>query len=234
MYKIILCSLFLVGSFAMAHEGHMSADRPSIHGMAVVGHHKVYLSHLPMFHSPHDYQVILEVEFDAEAKAIYDSSVTSATPELYTLAPDENFVLPAMVQVGNSFPATLFKGHSERGGTAIVSGLQVKIVQVLYFKKFQPGKVQPEQAQYLFFGNDKEQFLAHIVTAKPDFDQIVNLQPTEVLAKSGPVEMTLPHQKNVEPLKADSKLTGILKSDNSPIELNVLSVIYFESGDLSF
>lgn len=234
MFKIILCSLFLVGSLAMAHEGHMSADRPSIHGMAVIGHHKVYLSHLPMFHSPHDYQVILEVEFDAEAKAIYDSSVISTTPELYTLAPDEDFVLPAMVQVGNSFPATLFKGHFERGGTAITSGLQVKIVQVLYFKKFQPGKVQPEQAQYLFFGNDKEQFLAHIVTAKPDFDQIVNLLPTEVLAKSGPVEMTLPHLKNAEALKADSKLTGILKSDNRPLELNVLSVIYFESGDLSF
>ena len=32
-------------------------DPPDIHGMAVIGQKSVFLSHLPMFGSPHDYQV---------------------------------------------------------------------------------------------------------------------------------------------------------------------------------
>lgn len=234
MFKLILGLLILSGFAAQAHEGHVSADRPANHGMAVVGHHKVYLSHLPMFHTPHDYQVILEVEFDAEAKSIYDNSGSSPTPELFTLAPDEDFVLPEKVQVGNSFPATLFKGHFERGGTAIASGFNVKISKVLYFKKFQKGEVKPDQAQYLHFGNDKEQFLAHIVTAKPDFDQIVSVEVVESLSMKEATLLTLPQQKNVEPLMAASMHQAISQSDNNQIDLSILSVIYLESGDLSF
>src|SRR4051812_9463415 len=38
------------------------ADTPSIHGMVVFGGEKdTYASHLPMFHSPHDRQVILKI-----------------------------------------------------------------------------------------------------------------------------------------------------------------------------
>jgi hypothetical protein len=37
-------------------------DEPATHGMAVIGQKSVFLSHLPMFGSPHDYQVIVEAE----------------------------------------------------------------------------------------------------------------------------------------------------------------------------
>lgn len=234
MFKLILCLSNLIGTAAMAaHVGHVMADRPANHGMAVFGHHKVYVSHLPMFHSPHDYQVIAEVEFDTQAKSIYDG-ITASDSELYTLAPDEDFVLPERVQAGNSFPATLFKGHFERGGTVIASGVQVKIKTVLYFKKFQPGEVKPDQAQYLYFGNELEQFLAHIITAKPDFDQIISIQATNALAPNDGVLLTLPGSKNDEPLKAPSSVIGISNQNSQEVNLQLLSNIYLESGDLSF
>lgn len=234
MFKLILCLSILIGTAAMAaHDGHVMADRPANHGMAVLGHHKVYVSHLPMFHSPHDYQVIAEVEFDALAKSIYDGGATSDS-DLFTLAPDEDFVLPERVQAGKSFPATLFKGHFERGGTVLASGVQVKIKKVLYFKKFQAGELKPDQAQYLYFGNELEQFLAHIITAKPDFDQIIGVQATSALPPTDSFLLTLPGNKNDEPLKVPATVVGVSHQDNQEINLQLLSNIYLESGDLSF
>lgn len=40
-------------------------EKPSFHGMALVGERHAYLSHLPMFHSPHDYQAVFEVSLTA-------------------------------------------------------------------------------------------------------------------------------------------------------------------------
>jgi hypothetical protein len=47
----------------MHEHGH---ERPSFHGMALFGEQTAYLSHLPMFMSPHDYQAIFEVTFAKE------------------------------------------------------------------------------------------------------------------------------------------------------------------------
>src|SRR3954468_23208955 len=54
-----------------AHMHHDNApsgsDVPTttgVHGMLLFGSGPVYLSHLPMFGTPHNFQVILEVTFD--------------------------------------------------------------------------------------------------------------------------------------------------------------------------
>ncbi|MGE3974950.1 MAG: hypothetical protein AB7F59_10530 [Bdellovibrionales bacterium] len=39
------------------------ADPPSTHGMVVFGKNATYVSHLPMFHAPHDYQLVMKVSF---------------------------------------------------------------------------------------------------------------------------------------------------------------------------
>jgi hypothetical protein len=220
----------------MEHASHASQDKPSTHGMAVVGHHKVYLSHLPMFHTPHDYQVILEVEFDSTSKAIYDQSVGTAS-ELYTIEP-ETFVLPNMTKAGNSFQATLYKGHFERGGVPVAENVTIKIVKVLYFKKFQPGETQLAQASYILFGNENEQFIAHIITAKPDFDQILTVKVDSAIAAEidtvGSLLVTLDDLKNEEPVLAPAALQAVTTKDSKTINLETESEIYLEKGDLSF
>jgi hypothetical protein len=236
MKKLILSVLLLIGSpvFAMDHSAHSNQDRPATHGMAVVGHSKVYLSHLPMFHSPHDYQVILEVEFDVNSKNIYDQSVT-APSELYTIAP-EDFVLPDMTKAGNSFQATLFKGHFERGGEAIAENVTIKITKVLYFKKFNPGESNPAQAKYIVFGNESEQFMAHVITAKPDFDQILKLKVNEILVpalEAGSLLIVVKDQKNEDPITTPSTLQVERATTPVPVTVEVESEIYLEKGDLS-
>lgn len=41
-------------------------EKPNFHGMVLVGEERAYLYHLPMFHSPHDYQAVFEVSLTSD------------------------------------------------------------------------------------------------------------------------------------------------------------------------
>ena len=61
LFLILIC----VSSATNPTLGAVFNDPPAIHGMLMVGTQTIFLSHLPMFHRPHDYQVILEVGLQA-------------------------------------------------------------------------------------------------------------------------------------------------------------------------
>lgn len=107
MRKLILC--LLLGSL------QSYADSPSVHGMLIFGQQKTYLSHLPMFHSPHDYQAIFEVNLSDEAKTLYREDQKSHPEEtVYTWVP-ERFDLSTWPRSRRPILATLYRGHFERG-----------------------------------------------------------------------------------------------------------------------
>lgn len=203
--KNLIIALFV---FASAYAANHT-DFPATHGMAVVGTEKVYLSHLPMFHTPHDYQVILEVELDEKTQKLYAANRAQYSDTVYTVAPDAG-VLTQMAKAGKVFNVDLFRGHFERGGTPIAEGATVKVLRVLYFKKFVPGEAKPEEEDYLLFGNAKEQFGAHLISSAPDFDRLVRV-------------------------KTDAKTAANLDRGpqiRSGKELKVLEQLYYETGDL--
>ena len=153
LYSLILLA-GLTFSFAVnAQTQHMPHhnDPPSVHGMLLFGNDKIYLSHLPMFHSPHDYQAILEAELSQSAKKIYLQAKKSNPSEtVYTLVP-EVFVLPEMVNNQKTFKAKIFQGHFERGGTPITESITVKVSEIVYFKKFDPNNSHPETVKIHIF-----------------------------------------------------------------------------------
>ncbi len=51
-------------------------------------------------------------------------------------------------------------------------------MQVVFFKKFDPQEEKSLSADFILFGNSKEQFLAHHITDKPDFEQIIQVKAT--------------------------------------------------------
>lgn len=203
----------------MAH--HM--DRPSTHGMAVVGTQQIYLSHLPMFHSPHDYQVILEVTLDKASQAKYQQLKATSPDEFITMVP-ETFVLPEIVAHPHPFKAAFYKGHFERGGSVFIDEATVTITQTVYFKKFSPSASKPALASYLVFGNSSEQFLAHEITAKPDFDQLVRVKFHGAIDNTAGKLIAFPDQSNDQPLKPGDK--------PSP-QVEVLGNLYLEFDDLA-
>lgn len=191
-----------------------AADPPAFHGMAIFGKGRVYISHLPMFHRPHDYQALAEVSL-GQAQALYLKDAAAHPQEtLYTIAPEKNFVLPQVFVAQGAFPVTLYRGHFERGGTPIAEHVIVQIKKVLYFAKFDPRAVAPKEASYLVIGAPSELFLVHQVVAAPDFDHIVS-------ASGSAKTVSLVKVRNA-PLK-EGDFVGNLKIQKS---------LYLEFGDL--
>ncbi len=54
------------------HGGHPHpAPGVATHGMLVFGEQPIYVSHLPMFHPPHNFQVLAEVGFAPADEELY-------------------------------------------------------------------------------------------------------------------------------------------------------------------
>jgi hypothetical protein len=159
-------------------------DSPSVHGMLVVGQQTVFLSHLPIFGTPHDYQVILEATFakaGSNPQADYFDDRRKTGTKVYTLEPDR-FVLPRLVSDTplRSFTANIYRGHFERfpsvkekDAARIGQKVDVNVTRVIHFRKFDADAQKPSELEYLLFGKGSERFLAHMITKPPDFDHIL-------------------------------------------------------------
>ena len=63
MKNVLIPATLLFTAIVLANASAEDAgDRPATHGMLMVGSQQIYLSHLPMFHGPHDYRVIVEAD----------------------------------------------------------------------------------------------------------------------------------------------------------------------------
>ena len=144
--------------------------------MLLFGMEEVFVSHLPMFHSPHDYQVIASIQLPQQIKEKYLASIAEDEEEtVYTLVP-EKFILPEMIEDPRTFKAVLYKGHFERGGEPITEEFDLDLVRIIHFRKFDQQAIRPGSPNFIFFGNSVEQFAAHHITAKPDFDQLMAIE----------------------------------------------------------
>ncbi len=230
-------------------------DEPNTHNMLIVGQETVFLSHLPMFtsptfDSPHRYQVLLEVTFTkagANPQAVYanDRKKNPGT-KIYTLNPDE-FVLPDLRSGAptpiSSFGAKIFHGHLEkRGKKLLASGVNVNVENVIHFREFDPAATTPAQLEYILFGKGKELFLAHFITAPPDFDQVLSVGVSdrsftdEELRKGMRVVFKRPNsiaQRLMEKQEAVGEvLDGSGTSSPLTARFKAGTEFYFEEGEL--
>lgn len=198
VFAVCLAFVTMVPAASLASEptGTEAATKPAhstsqpvgygSHGMAVFGWRDgLYASHLPMFHAPHDAQVLLRFHL---ADAHVDASLRARLalrPQLWTLEP-ELFDLHRL-QPGNEAPLKQFtarfvQGHFERGGVERFAGQTVVVDEVLLFKSldFKPaneGKVSRSAGSYLLLGGAREFFAVKEIDRRPDFDTIVAMKP---------------------------------------------------------
>ena len=244
-------------------------DDPATHNMLLVGEKTAYLSHLPMFvglnkektdfRTPHRYQVIIEAAFSEGNRNLTDvyfaDRKKNPAVKMYTFNPAD-FVLPDLDPTGSS-PLRRFRGnalvrgHLERGGTAFIGdfdnppdggAFDVKVVNVVHFHKFVPGALKPTQLQYILFGKGPETFLAHLITAPPDFDQIMSVrvtgqQFTDAELSRG-ITVTFPGRTNTSRARLKEKVRAsgtflIGGATPKPLQVEVLREFYFEAGELS-
>jgi hypothetical protein len=244
-------------------------DDPATHNMLLVGEKTAWLSHLPMFvglnkektdfRTPHRYQVIIEAAFSEGSRNLTDvyfaDREKNPAVKMYTFNPAD-FVLPDLDPTGSS-PLKRFRGnalvrgHLERGGTAFIGDFEnppdrgafdVKVVNVVHFHKFAPGAAKPTQLAYILFGKGSETFLAHLITAPPDFDQIMSVRVTgqqfSDAELSRGIAVTFPGRTNTSRARLKEKVqaSGTFLSGGAtprPLQVEVLREFYFEEGELS-
>lgn len=192
------------------------------HGMAVFGGQAgLYASHLPMFHAPHDSQVLLRFHLaDAAADRALRDTLAQA-PRLWTFDPEAFDLLrlaPGHARPLRGFSARFFDGHFERGGQPQAAAQQVLVDEVLLFRRLQP---QPRDAgigHYRLVGQGQEWFAFKLIDRRPDFDQIVRL---DAPGRHGEADVPLQGLRNPG--------TAVQRA----FQARGLRELYFETADLT-
>jgi hypothetical protein len=224
-------------SDSTAHHG--PGDRPAVHGMLLFGERRVYLSHLPLFHAPHDYQLILAADLEGGADPLgprsrYLDDRRRTQTAVYTFVP-ERFRLPDLAFQRKAgafrFRGEVVRGHFERGGTEIDRDVRVT-PRVIFAEKLAPeGKVSSDS--WLLFGTRDEAYVAHLVAGPPDFDQILAVDaPSEVRDSDLARGVRLTAGIAGRPLSVNAAVSATL-SDGRTTSLKVRNQIYLETNDLA-
>lgn len=163
-------------------RGPGDCDTVGRHGMLLFGEDPVYLSHLPMYASPHNFQVLLEVGLDGPALDTLRADRVRYGDGMYTVDPAPFPVADLEPHDGvparTSLDVTLVRGHIERGGTPICTGLRMDIRNVVWFRQLDAdARRDPGQAmEYLYFGRGGQMYLVHEMAARPSFDQVLTVR----------------------------------------------------------
>ncbi|APE25634.1 MULTISPECIES: hypothetical protein [Streptomyces] len=212
------------------------------HDMVVLGtNSRVYLSHLAKFIAPHDYQIILQA---ALSSPVYETNRHHyGTSALFTLRPEPLSVAELRVQAAvtpEALPARLFFGRVGRDGGEL-GEVRASLLQTLYFQQFDPLASHSSELRYIFFGGGDEGFLAHRITAPPDFDQILLVRPMGEDVPPGPPPGALLDFGGRENRLDDRLAPGeqasgaIVGNDGFPTQhetrLQVVAEVYLETED---
>ena len=217
------------------------------HGMMLAGVETLYLSHLPMFMAPHNFQVILEVALEGDAaNRLRDSRARFGANRLYTFNPEAFSIIElasvdAAKPARKSFKGDLFHGHFEKGGSLVAANVTVRVENVVHFETLGLDPAGPADLEYLLFGKGKEMFLAHWITGPPDFDQVLSVNIRGGLSDADilqGVHVIFPGKSNSPQtrIKPGTKLAGRghITGAHQFLELQVEATaeIYFEVGEL--
>jgi hypothetical protein len=248
-----LLSTGLIGS------DQRSDDPPAGHGMLVVGEGSVFLSHLPIFGSPHDYQVILAATFVGKGedpqRAYQEDRRKHPEARVYTIDP-KAFVLPELFPAFSgeaprrkSFRADIYRGHFERFPSAqakaqarIARDAEVQVTAVIHARRFSSGAKRAPQLRYLLFGTPTEMFLCHLIAGPPDFDQVLAVKVTgrafteEELRAGIPVSFAGRADSIADRIKpAEKALAGVLELSGGAVSVQIEPglELYFEQDELA-
>jgi hypothetical protein len=157
-------------------------DTTGGHGMLLFGDETLYMSHLPMFMHPHNFQVLLEVGFDEAVLEVLRADREANADGMQTFDPTK-FPIAELDPSGDgpvrsSIEGTIYRGHFERGGEEITGLVTAEVLNVVHFAELdmQAQHSADRDLTYLCFGRAGELYLAHDITASPDFDHVVSAQ----------------------------------------------------------
>jgi hypothetical protein len=198
------------------------------HGMALFGGKGgLYASHLPMFHAPHDYQVLLQLHvanpaIDAALRKRLDGKTA-----LWTIAPEKfelDRLAPQAARPLKTFKADLVLGHFEQGGKTQYAGATMVVDKVLLFRQLSPAEKSSPSARYLQIGGGKQRFLVKEIDSRPDYDHIVAYD-AQTGASAGAISIAKQGVRQPD----DGLLAAALQAPRTAIR----GTVYFSTEDLT-
>ena len=197
------------------------------HGMALFGGKDgLYASHLPMFHAPHDYQVILQVHVADRATDAALRERLDGKTALWTLAPEKfdlDRLAPQAAQPLRRFKADLVEGHFEQGGKTQFAGATLVVDKVLLFRQLSPEAAVRDTARYMQIGSGKQRYLVKQIDSRPDYDHIVAY---DAASGADAAMFSIPKPGIVQP--SDARLAAALHVPAGAIR----GTVYYYTDDL--
>jgi len=213
---------------AGAHALHVAHDAPAVrmgtHGMVLFGRGgKLYASHIPMFHPPHDVQLLLQVELEGGA------AQRDFADGLYTLEPERFDLSALMAGRLTQFRAGLYRGNFEGGGSALHKDVTVRVKRVLHASALKPDAAPLPHLRYLVVGEGRDAFLVHALGRAPDFDQVLRVRFEEPLP-GGVQVLEVPAQANTPEARLTPGAVKGAKLAGRPVRLKVAQELSYLKG----
>jgi len=184
MIFISFLLLIIAAKVSSAHEHKKKHQRMGSHGMVLfTDGTNLYANHLPLYRSPHDYQLIYQVNTNKNQSIIdylqghAPKSSDHYLTHMVTILP-EPFDLNRLVnQQLLDIAATVFKGHFERGGQSWLHDVQFEFEKMLVNKQITVAENsdKPKKQQWLVrdLALKTDKLFIHVINEKPSFDAIV-------------------------------------------------------------
>lgn len=177
---------------------HNSNEKPNYmgtHGMVLIkgSNNELIASHLPLYHSPHDYQIIYQIDASNPqlnqltfGSAEQDKLITDnlKTDDLITILPKPFDLMRLVNKQQVEITADVYQGHFERGGTKLFQ-TNIRFKQPLFIRKISAPRsgnqstatiAQETIAQETFKKitiNSKQELWIHLIERQPSFDAFV-------------------------------------------------------------
>ena len=186
-------------------QHHQHHNLMSYHGMVVFSdkEQNLYASHLPLYVTPHNYQIIYKIETpkDSEVKKLLSASIVTLLPakfDLTKLVNKEKF----------SITGKIFKGHFERGG---LESLETEITfrEAVLVEKVNSNFSQANTSFYIQPISQKQALWVHKIQSSPSFDAIGFIDLTNDKALDNSKSCPKPAELTPSAIKNQLKKCGL-------------------------
>jgi hypothetical protein len=196
------------------------------HGMVIFGNDDgLFASHLPMFHAPHHYQLVLAIELSDSVQHRDLLHALHHKPELWTIDPEAFALSELWLGSRQRFVAKLYRGHFERGGTMVAPVVEILVKNVVMKRRLKRELHVAQIANYLMLGSGSQPYLIKKLDARPDYDHIIQLELCAGAVQSAKLALPFARLKpNDHALTEQLRLLGLC--------LDSAKTLYFETSDL--
>lgn len=213
MYQRLLFCLVLLAP--LCHQSQ-AQTRHGSHGMLIFGQGTTYISHLGMYHKPHDRQIVIQL-----ADTFQWPEQTTPETQMYTFLPHKfDLNLLSSTSTPAKLCGDLYQGHFERGGKLIKQALCLKLSKTLIHRSLAADMPKTNTVS-VFNGK----YLIGHIGPKPGVDLIAVVESTGM---EGQWEASTP----ISGIAQGENVT--LRQKNKVNKVLISRIIYRETRDFSY